>query len=504
MLTAEDKKIAKNSFALYIQMLLAMLVGFYTSRVVLDILGVEDFGLYNVVGGVVALFTILNSAMSSSSSRYLTFELGLGNLKRLKQVFGVTLLIHLGIAVLIALLATPLGLWFIKYKMQIEPDRIHAAELVFYISVLTTCTSVVMVPFQSIIIAHERMSIYAYVSVVELLAKLGVVLLLPYLSFDKLIGYALMLLVVHVFMQMFYFFYCRRHFIEARAGLNWEKSLLKEMASFAGWSLFGDSAVLMMTQGINILLNIFFGTAVNAARGIAVQVQGVLSRFVGGFQTALNPQIIKRYATRELKEMHRLIFASSRYSFYVMLILSLPVLLEMDNLLSWWLKEVPDHTTTFLRIMIAISLIECLANPLVFAAKATGRIKRYQAILGGLLLCVVPVSYIFLKMGYPPESVFVVHLIITLMGQVVRVLLVSNMISLSLKEYVMRVILPCFLVASIGYLVPYLAQSLFTNFLLVVFLFFSSLWMLIVAFTLGMKKGEREYIISFFKSRLSF
>lgn len=504
MLTAEDKKIAKNSFALYIQMFLGMLVGFYTSRVVLDVLGVEDFGLYNVVGGVVALFTILNSAMSSSSSRFLTFELGGGNLKRLKQIFGVTLLIHLAIALLIALVAIPLGLWFIKNKMQIDSSRMYAAELVFYVSVLTTCSSVVMVPFQATIIAHERMSIYAYASVVELLAKLSIALLLPFLGFDKLIGYALMLLGVHVIMQIFYFFYCRHHFAETKSGLSWDRGLIKEMSSFAGWSLFGDSAVLMMTQGLNILLNVFFGTAVNASRGIAVQVQGVLTRFVGGFQTALNPQIIKRYAAKELREMHRLIFASSRYSFYVMLIVSLPVLLEMDTLLGWWLKEVPEHTATFLKIMIGISLVECLANPLVFAAKATGRIKRYQAILGGLLLCIVPISYICLQMGYPPESVFVVHFIITLLGQAVRLLLVSRMIFLSIKKYLLSVALPCALVAFIGYPVPYLLQSLFESHWVVLFLFFSILWMLIVVFSLGMKRGERDFIVLFFKSRLSF
>lgn len=504
MLRAEDKKIAKNSFALYLQMFFGMLVGFYTSRVVLDVLGIDDFGLYNVVGGVVAMFTVLNSAMSSSSSRFLTYELGTGDKERLNRVFGVTMLIHFGIALIIALLAVPIGLWFMKTKMQIDLGRMHAAELVFYASVLSTCLTIVMVPFQATIIAHEKMGIYVYFSMVDLVAKLGIVMILPSVAGDKLVVYAFMLLGLHFIMQFSYIVYCRRHFVETRGRLSLDKGLMKEMSSFAGWSLFGDSAVLMMTQGVNILLNVFFGAGVNAARGIAVQVQSVLMRFVGGFQTALNPQIIKRYAAKELDEMHRLIYASSRYSFYGMLIIVIPVFLDLDEVLNWWLKEVPSHTASFLRIMIAISLIECLANPLIFAAKATGRIKRYQALLGGLLLLVVPVSYIFLDLGYPPESVFIVHFVITLLGHVVRVVLISGMVSLSINIYFSKVLIPCLAVALFGVLLPYFWNSLFPNSSTIIFFVFSILWGLLVVFFIGMKEEERKYAVVFFRSKLSF
>ncbi|MDR2281874.1 MAG: hypothetical protein LBE37_01620 [Sphingobacterium sp.] len=502
MLKAEDKKIAKNSLALYVQMFFGMLVGFYTSRVVLDVLGIDDFGLYNVVGGVVAMFTILNSAMSSSSSRFLTYELGTGDKERLKQVFGVTMFIHLGIALIIAVLAVPIGLWFMSTKMQIDLGRMYAAELVFYASVLSTCLTVVMVPFQATIIAHEKMSIYVYFSMVDLLTKLGIVIILPFVAGDKLVVYAFMLLGLHFIMQFSYIVYCRRHFVETRGNLSLDRGLMKEMSSFAGWSLFGDSAVLMMTQGLNILLNVFFGAGVNAARGIAVQVQSVLARFVGGFQTALNPQIIKRYAAKELEEMHRLIYASSRYSFYVMLIVVIPIFLELDEVLNWWLKQVPEHTASFLRIMIVISLIECLANPLIFAAKATGKIKKYQAILGGLLLLVVPFSYCFLTLGYPPESVFIVHLVITLLGHVVRVVLISGMVSLSINSYLNKVVIPCLVVAILGALFPYFWKSLFPNSSTIIFFVFSFLWGFFMVFFIGLKQIERKYALVFFRDRL--
>jgi O-antigen/teichoic acid export membrane protein len=460
---SSNKTIAKNTFALYLRMIFSMLIGFYTSRVVLNVLGVADFGVYNVIGGIVGMLTILNSAMSSSSSRYITFELGRGNLNRLKTVFSMSLSIHVLIAVGVGLTAEIIGFWFIKTYLEIPPQKLDAALWVFHFSVLSTMTAIINVPYGAAIIAHEKMSIFAYFTILDMIFKLIIVYALQVIDFDKLITYAVLLLIVQLIMQTIYLIYCYRQFEEVRIGIRWDKKLFKEMTSFAGWSLFGDSAVLMFTEGLNILLNIFFGVTMNAARGIAVQVQSVVSRFVGGFQTAINPQITKSYATNDLANMHRLIYASSKYSFFLLLLLSMPVFFETKNLLSWWLKIVPDHTVNFVRIMLVISLIDCLANPLIFAAKATGNIKTYQSILGSLLLLIIPISYVALKLGFSPESVFLIHLFIAIIGQAVRILLIRPMIDLSLKDYLEKVIFKSALVFILSPILPYCLYLLVSN-----------------------------------------
>lgn len=435
-------------------MLLGMLVGLYTSRVILNVLGVEDFGIYNVVGGVVVMFSVLNNSMSSSTGRFLTFELGRKNFVQLKKVFDSSIVIHLGMALFVVLIAELLGIWFMKSKMNIPPMRMDAAIWVFHTTVLSLFLTIVCVPFRAVIIAREKFSVLAFISVSELFLRLGAVFLLLIATQDKLIVYAVLTFLVQIILSIAYVVYCRRNFEETRGKLNRDRSLYKEMFSFAGWSLFGDSAVMLMTQGVNVLLNIFFGAAVNAARGVAVQVQGMVGRFISSFQTAVNPQLTKSYASGDLEYMHRLIFSSSKYSFCLFLLLALPVFLDTQFVLVLWLKLVPDHTVNFIRLLLLISLIDCLANPLIVAAKATGNIRRYQTILGTLLLFVVPLSYIMLRLGYPAEVVFFVHLFIVALGQVVRVLLIKPMIQMSYKAYFSKVVLRCILVFILAPILP--------------------------------------------------
>src|SRR5699024_3181701 len=308
MEVGRSKRIAKNTMILYVQMLLGMLVGLYTSRVILNVLGVEDFGIYNVVGGVVVMFSVLNNSMSSSTSRYLTFELGKGNLEQLKKVFGSSLFIHLGMGLLVVLIAEVVGLWFLQNKMQIPINRMDATVWVFHTTVFSLFLTIICVPYRATLIAHERFLIIALISISELIFRLGAVFLLLVLTYDKLILYAILTCVIQVLLSLGYIFYCRRYFNEAKGKPKISRGLSKEMFSFAGWSLFGDSAVMLMTQGVNVLLNLFFGAAVNAARGVAVQVQGMVGRFISSFQTAVNPQLTKSYAEGDLDYMHRLIF----------------------------------------------------------------------------------------------------------------------------------------------------------------------------------------------------
>lgn len=491
--STNSKRIAKNTLALYMQMFVSMLIGLYISRVVLNVLGVEDFGIYNVVGGVVAMFGVLNSAMASSTSRFITFELGNDNKEKLKTVFSTALFIHIIIGLIVCIIAEPLGVWFMKSKMNIPSERLDAALWVFHFAVISTFISILNVPYSAVIIAHEKMSVFAYISVIDVVLRLSAVLLLSFLRYDKLIFYAAFLFIVQLILQLIYLYYCHKNFHEVRGKIKWDKLMLKKMSSFAGWSLFGDSAVMMMTQGVNILLNIFFGAAINAGRGIAVQVQGVVSRFIGNFQTALNPQLTKSYAKNDLVYMHKLIFASSKYSFFLFLILALPIYLDAPNILKWWLKIVPDHTVNFVRILLVISLIDCLSNPLVISAKATGNIKRYQFVLGSLLLLIVPISYVALKLGYPPESVFVIHLFIVCLGQVLRVLLIRRMIALSIRKYVYEVLTKCFLILVLAPILPYLVfqQMSGSVFRFLVMAFISTVSTLTFIYVFGMNKNEK-------------
>lgn len=442
-----NKRIAKNTFLLYFRMLFMMAVSLYTSRVVLNTLGVEDFGIYNVVGGVVAMFGFLNSAMATGTQRYLTFELGKGDFPQLQKVFNTSISIHALISVLILILAETLGLWFLYHKMIIPVDRVEAALWVYQLSVLSSIVMIMSVPYNAAIIARERMSAFAYISLLEVVLKLLIVYLLQVGDFDKLKLYAVLIFMVQLLIRFIYGSYCARHFSETRFLRIWDAGLFKEMLGFAGWNLWGNCAAIAFTQGLNILLNMFFGPVVNAARAVAVQVQGTVAQFSNNFQTALNPQITKSYAKQDYVYMHDLIFRSSRFTFFLLFFLSLPVLLETEMILTIWLKTVPDYTVSFLRVMLCVTIVDAVANPLMVSASATGRVRFYQSVIGGILLSILPVSYLALRLGGDPVSVFVVHLCVCVIAFIVRLFIVRPMIQLSLRTYFREVIIRCVKVA---------------------------------------------------------
>lgn len=454
-----NKRIAKNTLLLYVRMLFAMLVSLYTSRVILQTLGVEDYGVYNVVGGVITMFTFLNSAMSSATSRYITFEIGKGNMEQLKKVFSTALQIHAIIALLIVILGETVGLWFLMNELVIPDGRMDAAMWVYQCSVVTAVVTIMSVPYNADIIAHEKMSAFAYISVLEIILKLAIVYLLVVLPFDKLKVYAVLVLMVGLFIRYIYTRYCHKHFEESHYIHRIDKSLLKEMSSFAGWSFWGNLAGILYTQGLNMMLNIFFGPVVNAARGIATQIQSVVTQFVTNFQMALNPQITKTYASGELDKMHSLIFRSARFSFMLLFFLSLPIMLETNYILTLWLGIVPENTGIFARIIIGISLIYTIANPCVIANQATGKVKVYQAVVGGLLLLILPISYIVLKMGAPAYSVFIVHFCVESVAQFARMYMLRNMIDLPLWSYVKNIYLPIMGVVLLSVVLPLLVYN---------------------------------------------
>ena len=495
--SANNKRIAKNTLLLYVRMLFAMLVSLYTSRVILQTLGVEDYGVYNVVGGVITMFTFLNSAMSSATSRYITFEIGKGNMEQLKKVFSTALQIHAAIALLIVTLGETAGLWFLMNELVIPDGRMEAAMWVYQCSIVTAVVTIMSVPYNADIIAHEKMSAFAYISVLEILLKLAIVYLLVALPFDKLKVYAVLVLLVGLLIRYIYTRYCHKHFEESHYIHRIDKPLLKEMSSFAGWSFWGNLAAILYSQGLNMMLNIFFGPVVNAARGIATQIQSVVTQFVTNFQMALNPQITKTYASGELDKMHSLMFRSARFSFMLLFFLSLPIMLETNYILTLWLGIVPENTVIFARIIIAISLIYTIANPCVIANQATGKVKVYQAVVGGLLLLILPISYVVLKLGAPAYSVFIVHFCVESVAQFARMYMLRNMIDLPLLSYVKNIYLPIMGVVALSMVLPMLVynnmQEGFIRLLAV-----GMTCVLSVAMTslfIGMTRNERSFLI---------
>ncbi len=443
----DSKRIAKNTVLLYVRMLFSMGVGLFTSRVILASLGIVDYGISNVAGGVVAMFGFLNAAMTTSTQRYLTFELGRGDNERLRLTFMTSLYIHIMIALIVVILAETIGLWFLKNKIVIPVGRETAAMYCYQFAIISTVVSILSYPFNAAIVSHERMGTFAYISILDVILKLGVAYTLYIVNIDKLIAYSSLVLAVQCLMTSVYVAYCWKHFDESRLRCLWDVGLLKEMGAFAGWNMWGNVAYILFTQGINILLNMFFGPVVNAARGVAVQVQGVIMQFSGNFQTAINPQITKTYSQNDLTNMHRLIFRSSKFTFFLLLCLSLPVILEADVILGLWLKTVPEYSAIFLRLMLCVAIMDSVANPLMISAAATGKVKVYQSVVGGILLAVVPVSYVVLKLGGNPYSVFVVHLSVSLIAFIVRLFIVRPLIKITVHDYTVNVTARCAIVA---------------------------------------------------------
>ena len=454
-----NKRIAKNTLMLYIRMFFTMAVSLFTSRVILQTLGVTDYGINNVVGGVVAMFSFLNGSMASATQRYLNVNIATGDEERLKVTFRTAMQIHLIIALVIFVLAETVGLWFLLEKLVIPESRFTAAMCVYQFSIIACMVGIISLPYNADIIAHERMDAFAYISIMDVVLKLVIVYMLVISPFDKLISYSALFLGVNLLDRFIYNLYCKRHFSEVNFSFKIDKSLFKEMSSFVGWSLWGNIASVLFTQGLNMLLNMFFGPAVNAARGIAVQVQGVIQGFVGNVQTAVNPQITKSYAQQDLCRMHKLMFTSSKFCFYLLFLIVLPFSLEANQILHVWLGVVPDHTVWFFRLIALIMLTETLANPYIVANQATGKVKIYQAVCGGLLLLIVPVAYIVLKCGGNPESVYIVHGCIALLTQFARVYMMRNLIDLSLLTYAHNVIVPILCVVITAAVIPTIAYN---------------------------------------------
>ena len=477
-------------------MAFSMLVALYTSRVILNALGEDDYGIYGVVGGIVVFFNIIQGTLNAAISRFITFELGKGDSDRLSRVFSTSVSIQVVMSVVFLVFAEVIGVWFLEYKMNIPEGRMYAAHWVLQCSILSFVVGLLSVPYNATIIAHEHMGAFAYLSILSTFLNLGVALIINYVSFDKLIFYAFCIVGINVLMQIIYGVNCKIHFHEASWHFVKDKALVKEMAGFAGWNLLGASSGVLLGQGVNILMNIFFGVAVNAARSIASQIDNAVNMLVNNFTMALNPQITKSYASGDLSYMHDLVCKGAKYSFFIMLIPSLPILLETPQILELWLKQVPDYTIVFTRLTILISLNAVLSQTLITSMLATGNIKKYQIIVGGLNLSIFPLAYLAFYLDFPPYASYIIQLLVYCIGLGARMLLLRGMIKLSIMKYAAEVLLRVVVVTVVAIILPvYLLLSMDESHIrLLIVAFFSVLCTLSSVYILGLSSGERLWV----------
>lgn len=486
-------------------MFLIMGVSLYTSRVVLATLGVVDYGLYNVVGGIVTMFSFLNGSLGAATSRYITFELGKKNYEKLNKIFNVALLTHIFIGIIIVLLAETIGLWFFYEKMVIPEERLNAAFWVYQISILSTLISLTQVPYNASIIAHENMKVYAYVGIVEVILKLVVVYLLVISPFDKLLFYASLLFLINIGIVLFYGVYCISRYPESRIKVCKEKALYNDMFKFAGSDLIGNVSVLAQGQGLNLLLNVFFGPVVNAARAVAYQVQGAVTQFSNNFMTAVRPQIIKLYAQGEIKEMFKLVYMSSNFSYYLMWLLVLPICLEADYILSLWLGNYPDHSVSFLILVLILCLIQTLKTPRTIVLHATGKLLLANVVIGTLLCCAFPLAYVFLKMGGEPESVFWAANITMFLSEFISVFIVRKYVEYNIADYLLNVHGRCAIVTVASLILPYFLYDRYMEPSFVRLILTCCLTTISIAATvwcIGMNKDMRQKTVTFIKSKI--
>lgn len=496
--SANNKRIAKNTLLLYLRMLILMVISLYTSRVILNALGVEDYGIYNVVGGVVTMFSLLSTSLSSSISRFLTFELGRGNLEKLKSTFSTSIIIQSILALIIILLAETVGLWFVNTKLVIPTERMLAANYAYQFSILAFAINLINIPYNALIIAHERMSAFAYISIAEGVIKLTLALLIIGSTFDRLIFFSAGMAILSLILFLLYWLYCKRHFEECSFTLIYNHNLLKDMFGFAGWNFIGAASGILRDQGANILINMFCGPSVNTARALSLKVSATIGGFVQNFMTALNPQITKSYANDEKEYMTLLLVQGSRLSYYMLLILSLPIFLNTNWLLLLWLGKVPEHTAAFVQLMLLFNMMEAISYPLITAMLATGKIRNYQIVVGGLQFINLPLIYAFLYSGCSPESVIVVAIFLGQICFFARLYMLKKMIGLPVRRFVKDVYLNVIIVSLISALLPiylkFILDESFLTFILTSVLSFlcSALSILYV----GCTNRERNLIYS--------
>lgn len=504
MPSEDNRRIAKNTLFLYLRMFLTIVVNLYAARVIWQVLGIDDYGVYNVVGGIVTMFAFLNNAMVASSQRFISFELGKGNGERLRKVFCISVTVHILLAIGILFLAETVGLWFLNEKLNIPAGRMAAANWVYQCSVVAFMINVVSVPYNACIVAHEHMKAYGYFGILEVFMKLAIVFLLLLVSFDKLIVYAILVVCVSALMRLIYGVYCGRNFAECRYKFVSDHQLMKDMFSFAGWSFIGNLGFSVRDQGLNIVVNLFFNVAVNAAKGIATQIGAVVSGFSQNFQMALNPQITKAYAAGNIDNMMQLVYSGCKYSVFLMMLIVIPLVLASNHILQLWLGEVAPYTTGFVQLVLIVALIDSVVSPITTSLQATGHIKKFQLFISVVMFANLPMAWIWLKFVSNPYIVFYVCIMTSFIAVIGRLMLLREQIEFSYLTFIRKVVIRCFpplIVSSFLSWLIYGAMS--DSFLyLIVFGLCSCSISALAIFILGLEKSERQVAISYVRNKL--
>lgn len=501
---SDSKLIAKNTLMLYSRQILTMVVSLYTVRVVLETLGASDYGLYNVVAGVVTMFSFLMGSMAVASQRYFSFDLGKNDIEHLKKTFSLTITIYLIIAVGILILAETFGLWFVHYKLIIPKGREAVCYWVYQFSVISFLFTIMTSPFMADIIAHEDMSIYAYVSILEVSLKLAVVFLIRLFPIDKLWLYGLLMLLVTITNTTVYRTICKIKYEECKFKFCWEKDYAKEMLDFTFWNIFGAATGTFKYQLVNILLNQFFNPIIISARSIASSINSAVNSFSQNFSMALRPQIIKSYAAKKYEESLDLVYRGCKFTFFLMLIFTVPLFFEMDSVLTLWLREPPENAALFTRLALLDALIDSLNYPIMTLAQATGKIRLYQSLVGGVLLCNFPVSWVVLKFGSPAYAVFVVAIVIAVIAMAIRLIIVKMLMSFSIMTYLKEVVIPSFIVTLMSFISSFILYHFTPKNLILCFIRIGMEVFMVCTFAyiFGFKKTERKYVIGLIKSKI--
>lgn len=431
MSTTNQQRVAKNTLLLYFRMFLNMAITLYTSRIILKYLGIEDYGIYNVVGGLVSMFSLISGSLSNSVSRFITFELGKGNGQKLRKIFSVSVLIHIILSAIIFLAVESIGVWFLNTHMNINETRIYAANWVLQFSLFTFIVNIISVPYNAIIIAYEKMKAFAYVSILEVTLKLIAVYLLIISPIDRLIMYSFLLFLIAILLRLIYGIYCKMHFNECSIKWTWDKNIIIEMSQFAGWNFLGSLSNIFKSQGVNILMNIFHGATLNAAQGIATQINNAVQSFSDNFMTALNPQIIKSYASNDINRSLNMVKVGARLSFFLMFLISFPIICETSFILKLWLQDFPQYTIIFTKLTLIYILIEVLSKPIITIINASGKIRAYQLGVSFLLILNFPISFLALKLGYNPSSIYIISILIAISAFLFRIYILHRQCSIS-------------------------------------------------------------------------
>lgn len=495
---ADNKRIAKNTLMLYVRMMLLLVINLYTSRVILNELGVDDYGIYNVVGGVIVILSFLNNAMASGTQRFMNVEIGRNDQNALNKVFSTSLQIHSKVAMVVLIVAETVGLWFLNTYMNIPDGRIGAANWVYQFSVAAAIFGIFTVPFNAAIISHEKMSAFAYISILEATLKLFVAFAIIWAPFDKLIFYASLIFIIGLINCFIYGSYGVRHFAECKnVTLKKDKTTMNKMLSFSGWTVFGNLGYILHTQGIAIVINIFFTVAVNAAQGIANQINGIVNQFASNFLVALNPQVVKTYAAGEYDQMHSLIIRGCKIAFCLMTLFVIPLVLEAPTILQVWLGMVPDYAVIFIRIVLIISLVNSFSSLLATAKGATGDIKSYQITLTLIGALHIPLAWLAFELGGGPEYSMYVYLAIVIALQIIRILFVCHSVNLSVHLFIHGVILRCISVFVLSSVLPCIIHFMLKPSILTTIIVGGTSVMAVVITTLyvALTKPERKAVL---------